>query len=666
MVKRARIASGSKPLSRHFPEHTEKPQSSPHTSESAAILPSTFKIVVGTYEKLLYGLEGRVLDEPESDEKFSVTLTPIFIFPAHVACVRAVAASPQGGKWLATGSTDEIVKVWDLRRRKEVGGLVQHQGSITRLSFPSRSHLLSASEDGTLALFSTRDWALLRTLKGHKGRVNDVSMHPSGKLALSVGKDRTLRMWDMMRGKGSASTKLGKEGELVRWSVSGKIFVVQAGSTLEIFQTDMTLLDTITHPSRVHDLKFWASGDDSAQEFLLVAAEDSSVTVYQIGCQKRSSKIIAKFTGHTNRVKAIDTLEVASPGTQHQKMTLMSTASSDGNIFVYHLSRILPDSSSADSVPQFKPIASYDTKGSRLVCLTMADGGPAKTVGTTLGKRHSPFDVSMSEPSPSRPQPTNAAPPRKGGRDRRNEPVEVRNSKTLSYILRHGAAKEHLTIRSDGYVRVLDLLARPKLKDLDLPGLLKIVTNDQKQRYQLGVQNGPDGPKVPIVPITSAQAPDLATSLWIRANQGHTLKVDDLETKPITDPSEVPCAVHGTNLKAWESIKAQGLSRMRRNHIHLASGRPGASGVISGMRSSSQILIFIDIAAAIAAGILFHLSANGVILTAGDSNGLIPPVYFSSVEKKVDSGWEEIPVVREDVTPPQRESPYKYIKVYFN
>ncbi|CAE6455958.1 unnamed protein product [Rhizoctonia solani] len=263
----------------------------------------------------------------------------------------------------------------------------------------------------------------------------------------------------------------------------------------------------------------------------------------------------------------------------------------------------------------------------------------------------------MSEPFPSDPQSANATIPRKGGRDRRNEPVEVRNSKTLSYILRHGAAKEHLVIRSDGYVRVSDLLARPKLKELDLPGLLKIVAADQKQRYQLGVQSGPDDPKAPIVPVTPAQAPHSTTSLWVRANQGHTLKVDDLEAKPITDPSEVPCAVHGTNLKAWGSIKEQGLSRMRRNHIHLASGRPGASGVISGMRNSSQILIFIDIAAAMAGGILFHLSANGVILTAGDSKGLIPPNYFSSVERKVDAGWEEIPLTPGEPTPPAEGTP---------
>lgn len=145
------------------------------------------------------------------------------------------------------------------------------------------------------------------------------------------------------------------------------------------------------------------------------------------------------------------------------------------------------------------------------------------------------------------------------------------------------------------------------------------------------------------------------------------------------DASELACAVHGTTLAAWESIslccssfdhvvstetrrlEKQGLSRMRRNHIHLASGRPGESGVISGqlevavrtctyteratgMRVSSQVLIFIDVVAAMAAGISFHTSANGVILTTGNNSGVIPPAYFSLVEKKADTSWESIPL----------------------
>ena len=197
---------------------TPKPSSEPG-------LPSSFVVVAGSYEKLLYGLDGTVTS---SESGYEFHLDPIFIFPAHVSSIKAVAASPNGGKWLATGSSDEIVKVWDLARRKEIGGLMHHQGmclfecrrkridikrcsgSITHLQFPSRSHLLSASEDGTLCLFHARDWTVLRSLKGHKGRVNSVAIHPSGKVALSVGQDKTLRMWDLMRGKGSASTKLGK------------------------------------------------------------------------------------------------------------------------------------------------------------------------------------------------------------------------------------------------------------------------------------------------------------------------------------------------------------------------------------------------------------------------------------------------------------------------
>ena len=89
-------------------------------------LPTSFKVVAGSYEKLLYGLDGTITVDDQSNLKFH--LKPIFIFPAHVSCIKSVAASPYGGKWLATGSADEIVKVWDLKRRKEIGGLMHHEG----------------------------------------------------------------------------------------------------------------------------------------------------------------------------------------------------------------------------------------------------------------------------------------------------------------------------------------------------------------------------------------------------------------------------------------------------------------------------------------------------------------------------------------------------------
>ena len=50
----------------------------------------------------------------------------------------------------------------------------------------------------------------------------------------------------------------------------------------------------------------------------------------------------------------------------------------------------------------------------------------------------------------------------RSARGRPSDDPTTRHSKTLSYILRHGAAKEYLVLRKDGFVRVDDLV-RPFL-----------------------------------------------------------------------------------------------------------------------------------------------------------------------------------------------------------
>jgi len=187
-------------------------------------------------------------------------------------------------------------------------------------------------------------------------------------------------------------------------------------------------------------------------------------------------------------------------------------------------------------------------------------------------------------------------------------------------------------MRPDGYVRVSDLLASPRLSSshtpLDLAALQRIVENDAKKRYML--LEGPD-----------ETAPMAGDVWWIRANQGHSLQEVELDLKPILSAADIPVAVHGTNKTAWESICVQGLSRKTRNHIHLAQGVP-EDGVISGMRKSAQVLIYIDVQKALDAGITFFLSENGVVLTGGDELGFLSTKYFLRVEDRQGGpvpGW---------------------------
>jgi 2'-phosphotransferase len=85
--------------------------------------------------------------------------------------------------------------------------------------------------------------------------------------------------------------------------------------------------------------------------------------------------------------------------------------------------------------------------------------------------------------------------------------------------------------------------------------------------------------------------------------------------QPITSIADYPNIIHGTNTSAWDLIlkDPKGLSRMNRNHIHFATGLLGEDGVISGMRYSCTILIYLDLEKALKDGVTFFKSENGVV-----------------------------------------------------
>lgn len=81
----------------------------------------------------------------------------------------------------------------------------------------------------------------------------------------------------------------------------------------------------------------------------------------------------------THSVKALDTLCIALPIPSRPSTTILTTVSSDGNIHLYDLFALPSSSASSHAVeykdlPQIEPVAIYDTKGSRLTCVTLADG----------------------------------------------------------------------------------------------------------------------------------------------------------------------------------------------------------------------------------------------------------------------------------------------------
>jgi putative RNA 2'-phosphotransferase len=164
----------------------------------------------------------------------------------------------------------------------------------------------------------------------------------------------------------------------------------------------------------------------------------------------------------------------------------------------------------------------------------------------------------------------------------------VRISKFLSLVLRHRPEKIGLSLGQSGWVLVEQLIeaSRGHGVEFTLEELQNVVAGNDKKRFSLSE----DG-------------------LWIRANQGHSIKVE-LGYAP-TVPPEI--LYHGTAERFLTSIKQQGLIKGKRHHVHLSADIDTATKI--GLRHGRPVVLRVKAGLMYRDGFVFYLSANGVWLT---------------------------------------------------
>jgi 2'-phosphotransferase len=189
-------------------------------------------------------------------------------------------------------------------------------------------------------------------------------------------------------------------------------------------------------------------------------------------------------------------------------------------------------------------------------------------------------------------------------------------SKSISYLLRHGARKENIKIDESGFVQLADLLdwlnkTQNNNEYVTEDHVMNIVTSDAKGRYYVNIQDD----------VT-----------YIRANQGHSLKVESLELKEIT-PDNITnylMVMHGTYQKFESNIRQYGLNPMSRQHVHMINLTD--SDCFKLMRHDVDMFVIVDIKQAINDGYKFYESTNNVILSKG-KDGYIPSKYLTFLHK---------------------------------
>ncbi|XP_055298032.1 p21-activated protein kinase-interacting protein 1-like [Sitodiplosis mosellana] len=199
---------------------------------------TNLEVIVGTYEQFLLGYKV----EQDGDDKYSMHQS--FAVHAHIASIRTVHAK---GKYLASGGADDRVYVYDMKKRQEIQLLTTHNAMINHIRFtPDATHLFTASSDGSLAATRTGSWISEGKWKApHNGKaITQISIHPSGKLALTLGADLTLKTWNLVKGRQIFTTnlksksKLGYNIEFVEFGPSGDNFVLSGAQAVEVWSIE--------------------------------------------------------------------------------------------------------------------------------------------------------------------------------------------------------------------------------------------------------------------------------------------------------------------------------------------------------------------------------------------------------------------------------------------
>jgi hypothetical protein len=127
--------------------------------------------------------------------------TPVRVFEGHEGAAKAVAFAERG-PFIASGSADATVKLWNLDSGELLRTYRGHDDIIAAIAFePQGRTLASAGQDGQIRLWSTYANRLKKRLRGHEGSVPGLAFAPDGEHLVSGGSDGTVRIWDAGRAK---------------------------------------------------------------------------------------------------------------------------------------------------------------------------------------------------------------------------------------------------------------------------------------------------------------------------------------------------------------------------------------------------------------------------------------------------------------------------------
>ena len=221
-------------------------------------------------------------------------------FVGHSDTVYSVAFSPDG-KYIASGSRDKAIRVWDIESKKEIMKLLGHTDYVVSVAFsPDGKYIASAgANDQSVIVWDVIKEQEATQFSGHSDYVKSVAFSPDGKYIASGSSDKTIRIWDITSKQEIVNFSNHKDFvESVAFSPNGKYIAAALFDTIRIWDIEnkKEIVKFVNNSSFVHSVIFSPDG-----KYIAFAPLDRIVRIRNI----KTKQEIKIFSDHKELVSSV-------------------------------------------------------------------------------------------------------------------------------------------------------------------------------------------------------------------------------------------------------------------------------------------------------------------------------------------------------------------------
>lgn len=236
-------------------------------------------------------------------------------------------SSNKTGKMLASAAGNGYVKIWDMRNIMKghtpcLSTYKVHDGDAYTVQFhPGQNHMVTGGYDKSVRLVDVRTGESVKTFVGHNSSVSKTIFNPHGNLIISGSKDNTIKFWDIVSGL-CIKTFSSHLGEVTSLDINASGSMLLSGS-----KDNSNRLWDIRNARPIKRFKghqntsknFIRSAFGPNQSLIIGGSEDGLVYIWDI----ETGNILQRLRGHTDMVYS---------AVWNQSQSLLASCSHDGSV----------------------------------------------------------------------------------------------------------------------------------------------------------------------------------------------------------------------------------------------------------------------------------------------------------------------------------------------